>query len=61
MKKKIYLAPDLRAIDIEATELLTGSVPIGDINTGHRTENENYDVIGGYDPETGGYGTGTPD
>lgn len=59
--KHTYSTPSIKLIDIEATELLTGSVPIGDINTGKRPGNENYDVIGGYNPETGGYGTGTPD
>lgn len=62
MEKKTYKAPTLRVINIAATEILAGSV-IGDINTGNNppSENDNYDIIGGYDKELGGWGYGSPD
>lgn len=58
MTKKTYKAPTVKAININATVILAGSV-VGDINTGgNPSDNENYYTIEGYDQ---GWGSGSPD
>lgn len=59
MTKKTYKAPTVKAININATVILAGSV-VGNINTGgNPSEDENYDNIYGYDHDS--WGSGSPD
>lgn len=61
LKKKSYIAPSIRTIEIiNASEVLLIR-SYGEITSERRTRNENYDGISGFDSEKGGWGTGFPD
>lgn len=61
--KKTYKTPELKAINIVSAEVLLEASTLGDItDQGYDpTEDDNYDLLLGYDENEGGWGIGFPD